>query len=222
MGCGHGKTIEKKIKNKKYSIPKCSISINCNCEITSMALIDKNSILLGTQNEIKLLEISSNEPKTLFTEHKGSINYILKLKNGLFASAGQDKKIKIWDLKEKKSKITLEGHKSMIWTITESLDEKLISGADDKKIIVWDLKNEKIDFVLFECKNEISSLITLKDGKIMSGSGDNFLRIWNLNKKEIINEIKCDYSAWCLRELHNNKIAVGLGNGDILIYNIKN
>ena len=110
----------------------------------------------------------------------------------------------------------------MIWAITESLDEKLISGADDKKIIVWDLKNEKIDFVLFECKNEICSLITLKDGKIMSGSGDNILRIWNLNKKEIDNEIKCDYSAWCLRELHNNKIAVGLGNGDILIYNIKN
>ena len=65
-------------------------------------------------------------------------------------------------------------------------------------------------------------LCFLSDGKIISGSGDKKLRIWNLYKKEIENEINCGYSAWSLILLNNNKFAAGMGNGDILVYNINN
>ena len=73
MGCGHGRTVEKKGKGGKFKFPECSFSINCNCEISCMELVDKSKILLGTENEIKLLNLSSNEPKTIFNEHKGNI-----------------------------------------------------------------------------------------------------------------------------------------------------
>ena len=117
MGCGCGtqRTFDTKTNRKsKFTFPKCISTYSASKPVLCMIPVDINRVLLGIENEIKLLDISSIAPSTLFTEHKGKVNFLLQSKNTIFASASQDKTIKIWDMNVPQSKMTLVGHTSMI------------------------------------------------------------------------------------------------------------
>ena len=140
MGCSNGRTKEKEKKLKtKFSFPQCINSFLSNPPVQCMIPVDSLRVLLGIQNQIKLLDISSIAPTSLFEEHKESINCLLSIHHNIFASASEDKTIKIWDMNIPQSKCTLIGHTSSITTMTKINNETIASGGNDNKIIIWDI-----------------------------------------------------------------------------------
>ena len=222
MGCGQGKSLDdrEKLEQLRNRFPTCRKSINLSKKIDSLAVLDSNQIFLGANDELQLLDLKTDNISTFSTEHKGRINVLIKLNDGRIVSGGQDKTIKVWNIDSKQSLMTLTGHKSMIWTLCEINGNKLISGSSDKTAIIWDLKKKKLDFELYKDK-EISSVLQLKNGKVLLCSENN-LCLFDIKTKKKLTNLEIPTGIWCMKELYDGRIAIGKGNGDILILEVDN
>lgn len=222
MGCSHGNFYEKtKNGKKKFLFPKKIETYRTNKPIYCMIPVDHLRVLLGVENEIKLLDITSIAPSTLFQEHKQKITTLLKLSNSLFASGSDDQTIKIWDMNVPGSQMTLTGHTARISCLEKINDEKIISGSDDNKIIVWNLQEKKIDYILYEGQQSVASLLLLKNGTILSSTCNGKLWFWNMINKTLEAEIDIVYGAWAMAETSEGQVIIGLRNGQIQVWDFE-
>jgi WD40 repeat protein len=225
MGCGQGKAIDdndrlEKLKRWRNRFPACCKSINLTKETHSLVQYDSNQIFLGARDELQLLDLKTDNISTFSTEHKGRINILIKLKDGCIVSGGQDKTIKVWNIKSNQSLMTLTGHKSMIWSLCEINENKLLSGSSDKTAIIWDLNKKQLDFELYKDK-EISSVLQLKNGNVLLCS-ENDLCLFDIKTKKKLANLEIPTGIWCMKELHDGRVAIGKGNGEICILEINN
>ena len=217
MGCGQGKTVESRgIENKGF--PLCRMTMDLTKPVSSMISYDENRIILGATDELQLFDCSNKSITPISNEHKGRINYIIKLSNNEIVTAGQDKTIKVWKIEEKNSLMTLEGHTSMIWCINEIKGNKLISGSSDKRALIWDLNEKKLDFELYK-DQEISAALQLKTGQVLLCSSKQLI-LFNLEEKKQLSTMELDSGVWGIKELEDGTVAAGLGNGDVLILEV--
>lgn len=219
MGCGGSKTKGNFEKGKKYAYPKCKDTIHMTDITSALAPLDDKSIIVATDKGINKLDISSHQLTLVYNGHIGTINSIIKLKSGLYASAGTDKFIKIWDLSSN-CKGTLEGHTSMIWSISECANGNLLSASDDKSSMLWDITKNSTIATLLKSPTEISSCVGLSDGRGAIGGGFKSVKIYNLSTKNMEGEIPMDCGIWSMIQLKDGRIAAGLGNGDIHIIDV--
>ena len=220
MGCAQGKTIEEDRSKNNYGFPACRKSINLEKAVDSLVAHDPQQVYLGARDELQLLDLKTDSISCFSTEHKGRINVLIKLKDGRLASAGQDKLIKVWDINSKESLMTLEGHTSMIWALNEVSGNKLISGGSDKRALIWDMNEKKMDFELYKDK-EITAALQLKSGKVLVCSEYN-LCLFDLDSKQKLTSIEVKTGIWCMKELADGTVAIGEGNGDISILEVRN
>jgi WD40 repeat protein len=69
----------------------------------------------------------------------------------------------------------------------------------------------------------ITSLIALPNGRLMSGSHDFFIKIWALHDRlELIHEQKFSAQVQALVNLNTNRVAIGLKDRTIQVYNYEN
>lgn len=215
MGCSNERTVEgNKTINSGY--PVCRLTIPLQTQVTAIASLNNERLVLGSKNEISLFEGENKNITTISKEIKGRINCLIRLSNGNVASGGQDTTIKIWDIDKKQLVSTLTGHTSMIWEIRELDGNRLISASDDNKSKIWDLKTKKNEDL---CKSHrhISGLAILKNNKVVVASGKNIF-LYDLKTKE--QESFLDISVWTLKELSNGDVAAGLGNGLLYIIQV--
>lgn len=218
MGCGGSRTKEDQRKNMSLALPKCRDTIAMEKSPSSLAPISDKEILVGVGKEVNKLDLSSHKLTPVFTEHEKTVNFMIKLSNGLYASACQDKTIKIWDLQTSKCKGTLSGHKCTIWGIAECSDGTLISVSDDKTAILWDINKCSAITTLVTEKKVIPACAVLKDGRVAIGCES--VKVFNINKKEMDFEINLGFPVWSLLQLKNGDLAVGLGNGNIQLIDL--
>lgn len=222
MGCAGGRTKEGgSLENNAY--PVCRNTIPISLEVHSLVAYSDDKILIGGRDELQIYDSIQKNITTVSKEHKGRINVLLKLKNGKIVSAGQDKTIKLWDIENKKPVCSLSGHKSMIWCIGEVEGGKLISGSSDNTLKIWDLNEKKLigDLITWNTgKNEVSSAIQLKSGKILLCSGPSLIK-FDLKSKKQEKTIEIKEGIWAMHELKNGDVAAGLGNGNVVILDVK-
>ena len=226
MGCGQSKEMNEKERNErvgklkiwKTRFPVCCKSINLSKETHSLVQYDTNQIFLGAKDELQILDLKTDNISTFSTEHKGRINTLIKLNDGRIVSGGQDKTIKVWDINSNKSLMTLTGHTSMIWSLCEINGNKLLSGSSDKTALIWDLNKKKLDFELYKDK-EISSVLQLKSGNVLLCSENN-LCLLDIKTKKILANLEIPTGIWCMKELHDGRVAIGKGNGEICILEV--
>ena len=234
MGCSNGKSLDKKENNlnkeslKQLFYPKCINTYPANKQVLCMLPIDSSRVLLGIDCEIKILDFASKYPTCLFTEHEGCINVLLRLSNGLFASASQDKSIKVWDMNVPRSKATLIGHKSTIWTMCEitKLDNtiKIASGGDDKQVIIWNIEENKLESVLVIETSAISSIKELKcmEHHLIISTTEGKMAIWDIVERIQIIAVNVECCVWVFYEFEEEeKLICGMGNGDLQIRRIR-
>ena len=218
MGCSNC-TVDDRA-NHHFEFPKCLAAIKYDTIIRSMSFIDKDKLLLGCKSEINILNINTREITQFSTEHKNWVNVIIRLRNGLMVTGGQDKTIKVWDINKRESVATLTGHTSMIWTLSEIQNGNLISGSSDKTIRIWDMKEFK-EINKIDCKEECSSVLGLKTGQILA-TFDKSLNLYKSEDNSLVSSLAAAYNIWCMCELTDGKIACGDGKGNILIIDISN
>ena len=219
MGCSGTKADQTGENNGKFTYPKCSYTIQFDIELRSMLAVDNDKVLLGSREGIKILNINTKEITEYSNEHVGRINMLIKLKNGLVVSCGQDKTLKIWDLNKTKSIATMTGHTSMIWSISELSDGDLVTGSDDKTIRIWDMKEYKDKCILHESETECGAVIGLKNGRLLT-SYENKVILYDVSSKSSLVEHEIFPGIWFFTELTNGHIACGSGNGDIHVIDV--
>ena len=220
MGCCQGKTLEEYRSENNFGFPACRKSINLEKLADSLVAYDPKQVFLGVRDELQLLDLKTDTISCFSKEHKGRINVLIKLKDGRLASGGQDKLIKVWDINKNESLMTLEGHKSMIWALNEVNGNKLISGGSDKRALIWDLNEKKLDFELYNDR-EITVVLQLKSEKVLVCSENN-LCLFELSSKQKLASIEVKTGIWCIKELIDGTVAIGQGNGDISILEVRN
>ena len=87
---------------------------------------------------------------------------------------------------------------------------------------MWNVQKHKQEYTLYEGKNEISTVLQLKSGKVLTGSSESLLRVWNLDSKTQEGSNEANSGVWYMIELSDGRVAAGIGNGDIQIYDIEN
>ena len=93
-----------------------------------------SNILVSTVSPVNFTQIFS------LTGHTGSVNSLVELDNGLFASAGNDKNIIIWNrLEFYKIKKILTGHTMAVTSLAKLQNGFLSSGSADNSILIWDM-----------------------------------------------------------------------------------
>ena len=177
------------------------------------SLIELNGKLASGSKDktIKIWDLNSNfECLCTLNDHFGSINSLIKDKEGRLISCSQDKTIKIWDPLNQFNCITTLNHS------TESLlllsDGKIVSG-EEKSIIITNPFENYTSIKLEGHKGAITSLIELNDGKILSGSCDLTIKVWNpLSQYKYIKTVEYSGEITSLVKLNNSIIALSSGN----------
>lgn len=165
--------------------------------------------------------------------HKGGVFCMKKIENG-FATGGRDGQIRIWDENFKpKNWISIE---KFVWIFDEfwirglsfsSKNEKILIGTHNSNIYEINLRNpdEKPKVVTSgHWEGELWALaVDPKGDLIATGGDDQNLRFWSpknfqlINVKILENKIRC-----CAFNQDGTKIAAGLSNGQLVIFDVKN
>merc|ERR1711990_812587 len=146
----------------------------------------------------------SSKPKPIYSlrGHRGSVESIISLENGVIASTGYDKTIRIWrdldklpeysdDISAKKkanreergevrtSDTMMEGHSESVMTLTKMSSHELVSGGMDNTIRVWDLNKMQEENVLQGVKANFCVDYSSKRKLLATGSSDRHIRLWD-------------------------------------------
>ena len=184
MGCSHGKTIElNKRPNDSNLYPVGKMTLPLTLEVDSICAYNEEKIILGCKGELQIYDLKSKSTSFISKDHLNRINCLLKLKDGIIVSAGQDSFIKLWNMEKNECIGTLEGHTSYVWVVNELKNNKLISGSDDRQCKIWNLKTLKEEFTLYKSHKEISAAIQIKTGKILLCTGKQLL-LFDLDTKK--------------------------------------
>lgn len=151
------------------------------------------------------------------------MNCVEKIDRDYFA-LNIHKSIRIWNIRENRYiNESLKGHKSIIWCIKYLKKcKKLASGAGDG-IKIWNLETgESEDLKDDDDKDKkrirLNAFEELTTGELVCARSDEKIKIWDLNSK-ICHTINLDLESCCLKVLSNGKLAVGLKEKKVMIFN---
>ena len=182
--------------------------------------------------------------------HNNSINVLIELKKNInneknekyLLSGSNDKNIGIWTIetssnqqnKDKNTKYSLSLKKEIsndgiILSILELTDGRIASSSSDKKIKIWYVNGKKEDIKIendelgFEaCLAEASTLENDEFNKsLISGGNSGKIKCWNIFSGTRDYMIECNCSIiTCMININNHTIAVGTGEGPIIIVDL--
>jgi cytochrome c len=110
--------------------------------------------------------------------HDGSVNTVLALADGRFASAGEDARIAIWRIGRQEPEQVIEGHSGPIVALAQSPDGRLIGSAS------WDGTARLSPLaggaarVLSGHSGNVNGIAFLTDGTAVTSAYDATLRFW--------------------------------------------
>lgn len=139
----------------------------------------------------------------------------------LVASSDNNFEIRVWEADTGALLGILQGHTDIVSNMAFSSDQRwLVSGACDHTIRIWNLSIFGQHRTIVGHTDQIESVvITPDDQRIISIASDATLRLWNLADGTPLAAITLPSDPWSLAVSPDNAfIAVGLRNGNVLLY----
>jgi WD40 repeat protein len=215
---------DKLIKIWNYETYQClnTLKDHKDCVTSIQIMTDNDRFLTGSMD--KTIKIwNSNSLACIETlTNESSVLSLCLLTNNRLASGLANGTICIWDLSTNSIINLLNSDDKLANCLILTNDNtKLISSTKDGRLKLWDLEKFTFHKQFQAHLNEIHSLVINEDGCLFSGSHDNTIKKWCLENDECVNmktKQFYNFSIECLNLIAYELVAVGISNGNILIY----
>ena len=174
---------------KKVNSMKFDIGISCLLELSNIAFAAGN-----LNGDIKIIDRSTFKEIQTIKEHTGTINSLIKLKDGSILSVSADKSMKKIILSENYLYYTVEfifdGYDNYVIKAIELSNKKIISCSWDNLLFLWEEKNNTyINSLKFNENQRVEDILEISKNKFCSLS-ENELKIWDSNTLGQLHSIK--------------------------------
>ena len=213
-------------KTLTYQISKVQSLQETSESISLLCLLEKNKFAVAVEAVIQIWSGSTCQKIGNLVGHTNIIQSLCNLSNDKLASTSSDKAIKIWKIStcECLKTININGMPSFLFL--NKLNPSEIAFVNfGKKIEVWNLdSSQREKEVEIANASWFENYCQLSDGDVLLGKGDGFI-VLKSGTFEIDQDIKnLGDDPNIFSELDNQRIAVGMKKGDIIVYesNFKN
>ncbi len=130
-----------------------------------------------------LWRLGAGAAEAVLRFHEGSVNAVLALTDGRFASAGEDGRIAIWHAGQPDPERVLAGHTGPIVALAQSPDGGLIASASwDGTARVAALADDAAPRTLEGHTGNVNGVAFLPDGTVVTSGYDATLRFWPVDR----------------------------------------
>ena len=214
---------DKTIKIWNLTTGECLKTLNDHIlTVTIILIIPNNRFISGSADRnIKIWDLNTYECLDTLTNLSPVYSLCLISDNRL-ACGCSDGFISIWNLKYSSSTMKFKAHYDWILFLLLAENSKLIScsGEHDSTIKIWSIESYQCIQVLEGHWDAIRYLSLSPNGNLFSCSNDLCLKIWQIETGRMLQTLLFNYSVNCISIINNNLIAVGLDNGEIMIYDL--
>jgi WD40 repeat protein len=190
--------------------------------VTSILIIPNNKFLSGSCDKtIKIWDLNSYAClKTLTNESE--VYSLCLISDNQIACGCNNGSISIWNLDNSTKVKSFKAHDDWILYLLFVDNSKLIScsGKNDKKIKIWRIETLECINMIEGHLDTIYNLELTSNGNLLSCSNDKTVKLWQIETGEMLKSIEYEHPVYCVKELNEDLIAVGLHNGEIQIYDL--
>ena len=184
--------------------------------VSSILLISNNKFVSGSFDKtLKIWDLNSFECLNTLGNGK-KVSFMCLISNHEIACGCDDGFINIWNLNSLDVR-SIKAHDNCVVCLKLIDTTKLASCSS--RIKIWDLQTLKCIQTLDGHSNLICSLESITNEFLLSCSEDQSVKLWNVNTGECLNSIDFDNRVYSIKLFNNDLVAVGLGNGDVIIIN---
>lgn len=141
-------------------------------------------------------------------------------KDGTIVATHDNGLLTVWDLTTSEQRTVLKVSEKAVRTICLLPDGRVAAGSDDGLISIWNLFGTKICQLSFKgFRGPIRAVCLHPNGSLISGSEDGMVMIWNLITGLCTKVLYQDAPVTALTILEDGRIAAGLINGQVKIWN---
>lgn len=145
--------------------------------VRAILLRGEEAITASFDTTIIRWNLASGTARQVLRFHLGSVNAVVGLPGGGFASAGEDRRIALWGRAGAAPVKVLEGHEAPVVGLALSPDGRSLASASwDGTARVWDLATGKVER-LDGHRGQVNAVVFLPDGTPVTAGYDGTLRI---------------------------------------------
>jgi len=186
-----------------------------------MIKIQKGLLLSASADKtIKVWNMTEWSLVNTIEGHLDSVNFLVELNYDSFASGSKDGEINIWSVNESTINRSWKAHTKPIISLALLHKQRYLASLSKQgqEIKIWDFIQGKLVKIL-SSDQLIYSIVVLKNGDLVSASDDGHIHIWDGEEGTIKKSLFYGPSViWCLASDYKGRLAVGMGNGEIRIF----
>lgn len=174
----------------------------------------------GFDSAIIVWNLKSGSARSVLRFHDSTVNAVVALKGGCFASAGEDARIAIWCPGSNEPQKVLTGHTAPISALAVSPDGQTLASASwDHSVRLWALDGDKGSRVVEGHKGPVNGIAFLRDGSAIASAGyDGQIRVTSLTDGVAAVFIATEAPVNCIAILPDGNIAAAGADGRLRFY----
>jgi WD40 repeat protein len=212
---------DKSIKIWDLESGKCLKTLtDHNHWVTCILIIPGNKFISGSADKtIKMWDMSSYECLNTFNNESYFYSLCL-IPNNKIAVGFNDGSIDILNLANFSKEQSFKAHDKWIPYLLFN-NSQLISCSKDKRIKIWNCETFDCIKVLEGHLGPVRYLELTSKSNLLSCSGDNTVKLWQLETGQILKSIKFNNPVYCVKNLNDDFILIGLAVGEIQIFSLE-
>ena len=186
--------------------------------VTGILILPNNKLISASCDKtLKIWDLNSYECLITLVNQSEVYSLCLISHNQIACGCG-DGSINIWNLNNSKQVKSFKAHDDLIRYLLFVNNTKLISCSNDKKIKIWSLKTYECNKILEGHSDTIYFVNINSNGNLLSCSMDKTLKLWETETGEMLKSTEFKHQIFCIKILNEDLVAVGLQNGEIIIF----
>jgi hypothetical protein len=158
--------------------------VSCSTPPVNCAQFDAKRIILGTDDNIHILDLATMEVIKMLRGHNAAVT-CLHFHGDRLVSGSTGKALRVWDLESGRCTHALQGHSDGVRCVVQD-GVRIVSGSEDCSVKVWDLATGRCERTLLGHSGAVLCVALGGSGPgvvpgavIVSGSQDTTFKAWD-------------------------------------------